>query len=239
MRMFTKIRAQTSSPGRSLLIQARRPHATASRRAHQQADFLRQSAAAFDIGRFAENKRLAVAVRILCHDTGRSHSLLGQVGLLDSLPFVDATPRRSEHDDLAEEDDGVVYVTILSSPLAPISGGPLGFRPVTSLDSAASRPKPFAEWWDATIVETSQVSMSRRDVVLALANWDGGAHVDESGASATYVAISQERALGTITYLTEAGKTVVVDINPTLVIMRSIAFEVLATLDPVIGAPTT
>jgi hypothetical protein len=130
----------------------------------EQADFLRQSAAAFNSGRFAEAKRLAVAVRILCHDTGRSHSLLGQLGLLDELRFVDATPRRSEHDDLPQDVDGLVYVTIFSSPLAPMSGGPLGFSPVTSLDGTASRPKPFAEWWDATIVQTHQVAMSRREV---------------------------------------------------------------------------
>ena len=51
----------------------------------EQTEFLRMSAAAFDEGQFAEAKRLAVAVRTLCHDTRRSHSLLGQLGILDGL----------------------------------------------------------------------------------------------------------------------------------------------------------
>ena len=127
-------------------------------------------------------------------------------------------------------------MTFFSSPLAPLSGGRLGFRPVTTLEGPVAPAKPFSEWWDTTIVETHEVAMTRRDVVLALSNWDGGAHVDQEGASDTYVAVSQHRALGTISYRTDSGETVVVDTNPVLAIMRSIAFEVLATLDPVVTA---
>ncbi len=47
----------------------------------EQVAFLRHSAALFDAGADAEAKRIAVVIRVLVHDTPRSHSLLAQLGL--------------------------------------------------------------------------------------------------------------------------------------------------------------
>ena len=54
----------------------------------EQVRFLKTSAESFDKGDRTEAKRLAVAVRILFHDTKHSLSLLGQLGL-KSCSFLD------------------------------------------------------------------------------------------------------------------------------------------------------
>jgi hypothetical protein len=55
----------------------------------QQVGFLRRSAALFDDGHQDEAFRLAGAIRTLVHDTGASHSLLGQLGVKDTISFLD------------------------------------------------------------------------------------------------------------------------------------------------------
>jgi hypothetical protein len=48
--------------------------------------FIRFSSYSFDKGFEGEAKRLAVSARVLLHNTPQSHSLMGQLGLLD-IPF--------------------------------------------------------------------------------------------------------------------------------------------------------
>src|SRR5689334_20759377 len=54
-----------------------------------QVQFLSASAEAFDRGLEGEAKRLAVALRILLHDTRNQRSLLGQLSVKDALRFDD------------------------------------------------------------------------------------------------------------------------------------------------------
>src|SRR2546423_12468391 len=54
--------------------------------------FLKSSADAFDEGKDGEAKRLAVSIRVLCHDTSASHSLLGQLGRLSQRFISTAIP---------------------------------------------------------------------------------------------------------------------------------------------------
>ena len=67
-------------PGKnSMGKMAKRPRSTEELEEllHEQLAFLESSAAAFDAGMDGEAKRLAVALRVLLHDTKNSHSLLG------------------------------------------------------------------------------------------------------------------------------------------------------------------
>src|SRR5215213_9256029 len=66
----------------------------------EQVRFLRSSAKAYDDGDEAEERRLATAIRVLVHDTGQSHSLLGQLGLKERLHWTDTRlrlPRDAGH----------------------------------------------------------------------------------------------------------------------------------------------
>jgi hypothetical protein len=68
-------------------------HAELEQHLAEQVSFLRVSAQAFDAGLEAEAKRLATSIRVLVHDTGISKSLIGQLGLKESMRFEDTTLR--------------------------------------------------------------------------------------------------------------------------------------------------
>jgi hypothetical protein len=84
----------------------------------------------------------------------------------------------------------------------------------------------FQEWWDQTILWIPEgSSLSRGDIVMAMANQDGGAHVDEA-LDAYYDALRRENAMRIRTGTGAPIKGV------ELAIVRQIAHEVLKTLDP-------
>src|SRR3954453_8408028 len=87
----------------------------------EQLGFLRSSAQAYDAGDTAEAKRLAVAVRILLHDTNSSHSLLGLLGVKDSLRFVDTAGELPALPPDRVLPNGSIQTTRMAScPLAPL-----------------------------------------------------------------------------------------------------------------------
>lgn len=59
------------------------------RQLHEQRGFLEVSAASYDNGIESEAKRLAVAIRVLVYDRGRSKSLLTHLGVKAHLGFSD------------------------------------------------------------------------------------------------------------------------------------------------------
>ncbi len=198
----------------------------------EQVGFLRASALAYDRGVDAEAKRLAAALRTLCHDTARSKAVLAQLGLLTSLRFVDSVEMPIEPD--RADRDGGRWVTMLYTPLALMVGGPRGFE--ARLDQVRpSTPKRFETWWTAVVlVDGEHNSFARKDLVLSVANRDGGSHVDPT-LSAAYAALSREHSLGTVTYGPPDGEQIVVRANPALAVVRQIAWEVDATLTAIVG----
>jgi hypothetical protein len=180
---------QELTPGTSTQMAREQTDAEIIRHLVEQVGFLRRSAAAYDAGDTDEAKRLATTARVLCHDGRSSRSLLGQLGLLNELRFIDTVPELDEPEAPARapDNDVTITATLFSSPLAPIGGGPQGFAP--QLDRAQrSRPKSFQDWWGTVVIEDPKNKLTRRDVVLALANQDAGAHVDPELTHAAYVA---------------------------------------------------
>lgn len=178
-------------------------------------EFLRASAEGYDAGFDAEAKRLAVSVRVLAHDTDKSHSLLGQLGRLNQ-PFLSTSivhdPRNvSTH-------AGLVMIAANghdSKYIPHLDGGP------------CRRTISFAHWWGETVfVDDHTQALSRRDVVLALANQDGGAHVDPK-LNETYARLARDNSLGW-TYSDRGSQTPITQAERAT--MRQIAHEVLATL---------
>jgi hypothetical protein len=210
----------------------RQSEAELNERLREQVGFLRASARVYDDGHDAEAQRLAVTTRILCYDKRRQQSLLGQLGILDTLRFLDTAPPPLETLPGATEGvpDGVMWTTVFKG-LAPMAGGPRGYLAKLGGATSAARLR-FEEWWNAPALEGPGLVFPRRGVVLALANKEGGAHVDPD-LDADYAAVSRQHALGTISYTTPDGKTHVVDANPFYPVMRQIAYELESTLSEV------
>jgi len=119
---------------------------------------------------------IATAVRVLVHDTTKSTSLLT---LLDkkSGQFLSTslnTPNETVHLGLVRRinvgvKDGV--------------GGEARYWPLcdeTYFPSPKQQPRllPFSDWWSEQVFQSQQHCLTRQDLVLAVTNKDGGAHVD-------------------------------------------------------------
>jgi len=179
--------------------------------------FLRDSGDAFDSGKTGEAKRLAVSLRVLFHDTRSSHSLLGQLGRLGGQFLSTASPLNG-----SEVHGHVGLATIILSDR--------GAEYVASLDDVPhKRWMPFAKWWtEPVFVDDRKTPFSRRDLVLAIANQDGGAHVDPSLDEA-YTRLSRQNSLGWV----YSGGTVETPLSGAdKAAVRQIAHEALITLLP-------
>jgi hypothetical protein len=133
-----------------------------------QIGMLKASADGFDRGDTFEYRRIALAIRILVHDTHVSHSLLGQLGR-KTIDFTDTADSFQSGNQLAES---VLTVTVAggarSGFQAPLDGAPI------------KRRLPFDSWWNADVIKDSKGRLfTRRDLVLTAANQDGGAHVGD------------------------------------------------------------
>lgn len=189
------------------------------RHLEEQLAFLERSAEAFDDGFTDEAKRLAVTLRLLLHDTKHSKSLLGQLGLKDS-DFVDSA-FQDDPESIASH-GGLVGIAVgkgKSELVARLDGDdPSWFRRVK-----------FSDWWNAPVTRDLKGRLlSRRELVLAVANKDGGAHVDPE-LDEVYADLSRGNALGLYDATAEKLEPLT---EPERVTIRQIAHEVLKTLKP-------
>jgi hypothetical protein len=156
----------------------------------RQIRFLVRSANAYDQGDEAEGQRLAVVLRTLVHETRASKSLFGQLRLFGLLEFVDTA--RPIHPGNMMATSGLVQVQFSTNP-------PSG-RYVACLGNLAhdklGHPTAFNLWWNRGITKPRNgMEYSRADMVLAVANREGGAHVDPL-RDPIYQALVVENGLG-------------------------------------------
>jgi len=183
----------------------------------EQLEFLKLSCASFDNGFEGEIKRLAVSVRVLVHDTNVSTSLLTltnkkNINFLDtSVPYDDES-------------------FISHSSLVQIHMTPQGVTPKAHLDNVSqSTSIAFDAWWNGIVlVDSKKNEFSRKDIVLYLANKDGGAHVDHE-INEKYHNLRSKNSLGWITVRGDGREINGEDHVPAT--MRQIAHELIKTLD--------
>jgi hypothetical protein len=118
-------------------------------------------------GDLAEASRIATAVRVIAHKTGSSTSILEHLNCPN--PAMLSTGRVPERD--------AIWA---SGNLYQIRSGPNGMGIAPKFNGGHSnRTLPFSEWWNEIVEILDRSKVSRRDIILAASNKDGGAHVDE------------------------------------------------------------
>jgi hypothetical protein len=183
-----------------------------------QISFLRASADAYDSGFEGEAKRIAVAIRVLMHDTRQSTSLLSQLGL-KSGHFLDTSLPISP--DNMTPHSGLI-VTAMGSG---------GAKYCAPLDDGIDQPtlRDFDQWWNTPVfVDSQKRDVSRKELVLAVANQDGGAHVDPA-LDRKYADLSRGNSLGW--NFTDGSREEAMG-GPEKAALRQICHEVLKTLLP-------
>lgn len=172
----------------------------------------------FDRGLEAIGKHIALSLRVLLHHHRNSQALLQQLDMR-SKRFMDSAGILSESNMLT--DCPLCAMRIGSNeaylPLCAVGGGPMGTRWI-----------PFEEWWNNSVVKDNMNRrFNRRDLILHVADTDGGAHVDPA-LDAAYADFSRNNSLGwTINVRNDVQRPFP---PPTLACIRQIAHELLKTL---------
>jgi hypothetical protein len=185
-----------------------------------QLQFLRLDCAEYDSGFEPAAKRIALALRVLLHHRGQSRALLHQLGLREGC-FLDTAGSFKPPDNYAPEFKLLAIEMTFQA---------VRFLPLVAVGSDIEREQmvPFDEWWTEPVLKDSKGNrFSRSDLVLHVADADGGAHVDPDFSEA-YMALSRQNSIGG-TYQ-KAGVTVPIEGKPELGSIRRIAHEVLSTL---------
>lgn len=177
--------------------------------------FLEKSCDSFDEGLFIEAKRLAVSLRVLFHQTLKSFALCNQLNyenqfLLWSSAYLYTPSNLSSSWTLLRLDSnakGITYIPILQT-----NSGRTFFLNVE-------------DWWNEIIFDDKKNFFSRKDIVLSVANQDGGAHIAPEFKD-NYADILKRNSLGKFTI---DGEEIQPLINPVYAAVRQIAFEVLSS----------
>jgi hypothetical protein len=192
---------------------------------YEQLDFLRSSMAAYDAGKSHEAKRLSVPIRTLVHNTRSTTSLLRHLNVQERLGWIDRGPPEPP-----------ARGTVISFGLCVVR---MRFDIGQSLyEPALLRPAPdrlhppvaFEDWWGRTILRDQQGNgFSRADLVLSLANQDGGAHID-AALNEKYRQLTRENSIG---FMQGENRPIANSIVHASV--RHIAGELIETIESALG----
>jgi len=196
-----------------------RPKDELKRELIEQLQLLRRSCQAFDNGLEAVGKHISLSLRVLLHDHRQSRALLDQFGFRSGRYLTSAPPLNPRN--LLTECNLVAMQASSTGarylPLIATGGGPMPLQRI-----------PFVNWWnDPVLKDNKGRTFCRRELVLHVADTDGGAHVDPELDEA-YMAISRENSLGWVFCNRDTENPV--EGRPELVCMRQIAHELLSTL---------
>jgi hypothetical protein len=173
----------------------------------------------FDSGLEAAGKHISLSLRVLLHNRGQSRSLLDQLGLRLGR-FLDSAGPLNPRNLLTECNFVLLHFSS--------SGG--NYKPLISAggDPFRMQPIPFVNWWNDPVLKDDRGrTFCRRELVLHVADTDGGAHVDPELEEA-YMAISRENSLGWVFY--DGNVESAFSGRPELACMRQIAHELLSTI---------
>jgi hypothetical protein len=210
------------SGGGETLVTWTRPRDAVEKALEIQCSAIRASSEAYDAGEWWEALRLATAIYIVVHDSGkRTTSILTQLGIRGRLRFVASGFRYSPRNVLRE-------THLLSTRV--YGDGTAEYRPL--LDGAAwpARSIQFGEWWEKELIfRDGQFSLTRKSLTFSLRNQEGGAHLDPTVTDPNYLRFAKEQL--TTPYVVAHGSPPKPILGAELASMRQIAWELLKTLE--------
>ncbi len=190
----------------------------------EQIQLLKELIKLFDNGSRYTAKAIAATLRILLVDRGGNKSLLGQLGLKDIQFLSTALP-------VPNKKDG----RILAGSYAGLIAFHMGNNGNEIVPYLNDYPKEctgyteFDKYWNETIfIDQNSIEHSRKDIVLTVAEQDGGVHIDPS-LEEKYAKLSRQNSMGWVEFSSNSGWNPVKGVE--LVAIRQIAHEILKSLD--------
>jgi hypothetical protein len=199
----------------------RRPKQELRQELIEQLQLLQDSCRAYDSGLEPAGKHIALSIRVLVHHHGQSQALMEQLGLRDCR-FIDSAGPLKPRNLLPEHN-------LLALRMRTYADGKGRGRYIPAGDPP--RPKcvvRFQDWWNQPVMKDRKGrKFSRRELVLHVADTDGGAHVDPE-LNEAYMELSRQNSLD---WTFHSGDTATgVEGRPELAAMRQIAYELLQTI---------
>lgn len=190
----------------------------------EQVELLQLSCETFDNGSETVAKHIAVALRVLLHEAGRSRSLLDQLGLRTGR-FIDCSFEAAP-----PQHAGKLVLPPQCRLVATFMGADGGkFLPLSNRPNEQIRKTPFVDWWNEPVANDNKGrTFNRRELIRNVADTDGGAHVDP-GLEEKYLDFSRRNSL--MAHFSENGQDWKTIPAPHLSSMRTIAHELLLTLE--------
>lgn len=186
-----------------------------------QIGFLNRSAKAYDHKNTSEALRMATTLRLLFYNTNnvkgkrRNISLLRQLNK-ENIKFFDTAfpPPPNELTVIAS----LVVMTVIKKTLEPI------LEPVSQ-----ERLISFSDWWENNIIirDSNGITYTRKKIVLALSNTDGGAHLDPE-LDDDYLQLKKNKTFGWV-IINADGTTQPFPTPMAYATVRQITHEVLNT----------
>lgn len=201
-------------------VRVARPKGELHRELQDQVALLQSDCTAFDGGMEATGKRIALSLRVLLYHHGSSQALLEQLNLRNDY-FFDTAGQLNPRNLMPE-------CNLISLQIGPGGGR---YIAVCAAGSYPRRPRllHFSDWWGRPVLKDAKGhKFCRRELVLDVADSDGGAHVDPELEEA-YMNLSRNNSLGWM-FKQEGAALEPLQGRPELVCMRQIADEVLMTL---------
>lgn len=187
-----------------------------ARQFREQLTLLRIHCRTFDDGSSIVGLSIAVCLRVLLHQSKSSHPLLGHLQMLQGPYFDSAGPLRSGN-------------LLIECPLVRYIMDDSGARYLATLFQIDPRTHPRFEyqlWWNSPVIRHPDgTEFSRKELVLMIANKDGGAHVDPS-IDIGYRSVAGENAFGW-TFVGADGREKPMEGRPELACVRQVAHELL------------
>jgi len=139
----------------------------------KQIGFLERSCQLYDNGHQDEAIRIATAVRVLIHDTTHSKSLLTHLDARNINLFTTSPEFPKLKGDIQN-------VTCFNLGRIRLGGRLSGYGPnLKDFHTNSSTTLPVDQWWKQIVwILGADIELSRKGVILAAVNKDGGAHVD-------------------------------------------------------------
>jgi hypothetical protein len=185
-----------------------------------QIQFLQRSIILYDTGLINEAKRMGVIIRLLVHDTPKSVSLLSQLNMKNILFY-----------DTSHDYDPTNLAPTLGLILTRTSVNPTFVKFIPALDGREeykNRKISFEKWWDKIVLADKVNNKFKRiDLILSVANKDGGVHVDPQ-LDKSYGELTRKKTLGVKFVINNLVKEH--GIEPIFASIRQISHEILKSL---------
>lgn len=199
-------------------------------------DDLKKACRDFDDGHENAARAIAVAIRVLVHDTNMSTSLIKAVEIASQGAVVRKS-YLSYVNTCAKIDGRIPEPCWAFVKLQFLVRNPVKLRYLAPLGESETVKKAndsFDNWWDRQIIliDGQGQRFTRKKIVLSIANQDGGAHV-AIDVSKDYYDLTRNNTLGNSISISRDGEAISASSeksNIAFAVVRQIAHELLLTL---------